>query len=247
MMVLASIWLMLTACSDQENAKIEVRLTDAPGDFEALHIDIQEVQVNGSADDSGWQSLEIEKGVYDILTLTNGLDTLLGTIELPAGKIQQIRLVLGDNNTVQLDGKTYPISTPSAQQSGLKLNLNATLLEGVTYKILLDFDAARSVVQKGNKSFLLKPVIRALEEATSGAIKGVVSPPEATPAIYAIAGTDTVGTAFTDAAGKFLIRGVEAGTYTISIVPKSGFSSITKTEVQVQNGTVTDVGTIAVE
>jgi hypothetical protein len=238
--------LVFTSCSKNENARLEVRLTDSPGDFEEVNIDIQGVQVNSSTGNSGWQSLDIEAGVYNILELTNGIDTLLGAIELPAGRIQQIRLVLGNENTVKVGGVTYPISTPSAQQSGLKLNLQATLTEGITYRILLDFDAARSVVERGNNTYSLKPVIRAIEEATSGAIGGTVSPADATPAIYAIVGSDTVGTAFADEAGQFLIKGLDAGTYFVSIIPKEGYTAVDKTDVVVTVGNVTNLGTIEI-
>jgi hypothetical protein len=243
---IALLMLVFVSCSNDNNARLEVRLTDSPGDFEEVNIDIQEVQVNASEGNSGWQSLAIEPGVYNILKLTNGIDTLLGSIELPAGRIHQIRLVLGDENTVKVDGVVYPISTPSAQQSGLKLNLQANLMEGITYRILLDFDAARSVVEHGNNTYSLKPVIRAIEEATSGAIRGTVSPVEATPAVYAIADADTVGTAFADEAGKFLIKGLDAGTYLVSIVPKEGFTTVDKTDVVVTVGNVTDLGTIEI-
>ena len=243
--VLAGLALLYTSCSNDGTTRLEVRLTDSPGNYQEVNIDIQSVQVNSSEGNSGWVSLNIEEGVYDILKLTNGIDTLLGSIELPAGKIEQIRLVLGSNNSVKIDGQTIDLSTPSAQQSGLKLNLHANLTEGVTYKILLDFDAARSIVAKGNGTYGLKPVIRAIEEATSGAIKGTVSPVDATPAIYAIAGTDTVGTAFADETGKFLVRGVPAGTYTVSIVPSSGYVTVDKTGVVVTIGNVTNLGAIA--
>lgn len=239
--------LTLTACtSGNETATLEVRLTDAPADFEEVNIDIQEVQVNNTNGGSGWESLEITPGVYNILELTNGLDTLLGSIELPAGRIQQIRLVLGDDNTVKVDGQTYSLQTPSAQQSGLKLNLNTTLSEGISYTILLDFDAARSVVERGNKKYLLKPVIRAVEEATSGAIKGAVNPIDTTPVIYAITGQDTVATAYTDAAGMFLIRGLDAGNYTVSVVPANGKATVTKSQVSVSIGAVTHLGIIEI-
>jgi hypothetical protein len=239
--------LLFSACSDENTARVEVRLTDAPGDFEELNIDIQEVQINGGDGNSGWQSLDIEAGVYNILELTNGLDTLLGSIELPAGKIEQIRLVLGNENSVVIDGESYPISTPSAQQSGLKLNLHATLVEGVTYRILLDFDAARSVVEQGNHMYSLKPVIRAIEEATTGAIKGTVTPAESKPVVYAIAGIDTVGTTFADTTtGVFLIKGLEAGTYTVSLSPITGFTTVNKTEVSVSVGSVTNLGTVEI-
>jgi len=239
--------IVFAACSEDNTARVEVRLTDGPGDFEELNIDIREVQINSGEGNSGWQSLDIKTGVYNILKLTNGLDTLLGAIELPAGKIQQIRLVLGDDNTVVIDGKSHPISTPSAQQSGLKLNLHATLVEGVTYRILLDFDAARSVVQRGNHSYSLKPVIRAIEEATSGAVKGSVLPVESKPVVYAIAGVDTVGTTFADTTtGKFLIKGLPAGTYTVSLAPKAGFTTVNKSEVTVNVGSVTDLGIVEI-
>ena len=87
--------------------------------------------------------------------------------------------------------------------------MHADSVEGVTYTITLDFDAARSVVKQGNGSYSLKPVIRALSEATSGAIKGAITPFESQPAVFAIIGSDTVATAYTDEFGKFLIRGFQ--------------------------------------
>jgi hypothetical protein len=242
--LLAVLAFFIASCSSENTARLEVRLTDSPGDYEEVNIDIQAVQVNASEGNAGWVSLDIEEGVYDILELTNGIDTLLGAIELPAGKIEQIRLVLGSNNSVKVDGETYSLSTPSGQQSGLKLNLHADLVEGITYKILLDFDAARSIVARGNGTYSLKPVIRAIEEATTGAIKGTVTPLDATPAIYAIVESDTIGTAFADEAGKFLVKGLAAGTYKVSIVPKEGYTTVDKTDVSVTIGNVTDLGLI---
>ena len=242
--VLAALAFFQVSCSKDSNARLEVRLTDSPGDYQEVNIDIQDVQVNSSEGNSGWISLDIKKGIYDIRKLTNGIDTLMGTVELPAGKIQQIRLVLGPDNSVKVNGQVYDLVTPSAQSSGLKLNLHADLSEGITYKILLDFDAGKSIVMRGNGSYSLKPVIRAVEEATNGAIKGSVTPIDASPAIFAIAGSDTVATAFADETGKFLVRGVPAGSYTVSIVPKVGFTTIDKTGVVVTLGSVTDLGVI---
>lgn len=241
-LVLATTFLI--SCSSEHNARVEVKLTDSPGDYEEVLIDVQGVQVNNSDGNSGWISLDIEEGVYDILKLTNGIDTLLGAIELPAGRIEQVRLILGNNNSIKVNGQMIDLGTPSAQQSGLKLNLHADLTEGITYTILLDFDAARSIVARGNGTYSLKPVIRAIEQATSGAIKGMVTPTESTPAIYAISGEDTVSTGYTDDAGNFLLRGIPAGTYTVSFVPAEGFQAVIKSDVNVSVGNVTDLGTI---
>lgn len=239
----------MTACSeDAKNARMEVRLTDAPGDYEEVNIDIQGVEIHSSEgnSNSGWQSLDIQAGVYNLLELTNGLDTLLGSIELPAGRISQIRLVLGDNNSIKVDGETFDLSTPSAQQSGLKLNLQANLVEGLTYKVLLDFDVAKSIVQTGNGAYKLKPVIRAISEATSGAIKGAVSIVESTPAVYVINGMDTVGTSFADSTGVFMVKGVPPGTYTVSFAPATGYTIADIDGVEVVLGEVKDLGTVTV-
>src|SRR5260221_8693930 len=243
---------LMFGCSKDsaQNATLQVRLTDAPGDFQEVNIDIQDVQV--SADTGGWKSLDVKKGVYNLLKFTNGLDTLLGTVELPAGKVSQIRLVLGSNNTVKISDQGKPLTTPSAQQSGLKIQVHTTLTAGFTYKITLDFDAARSIFSTGSGAFILKPVIRSIVEATSGAIKGMVTPVESTPAVYAIQGTgtlaDTLATAYADqATGKFLLKGLAAGSYTVAFAPKTGYVTPPDlTNVSVTVGNVTDVGTITI-
>jgi hypothetical protein len=243
--------LLMTSCSkDSQTATVQVRLTDAPGDFQEVNIDIEDVQVSSSdpnSSNSGWVSLNVKKGVYNLLKLTNGLDTLLGSASLPTGNITQIRLVLGTNNTVKIAGQPIDLSTPSAQQSGLKILVNTTLIAGVTYKITLDFDAARSIVQTGSGKYILKPVIRSVVAAQTGGIKGVVSPVAATPAVYAMQGKDTVGSTFADqATGKFLLGGLGVGSYTVTFVPKTGYKADTVRNVAVTIGNVTDVGTVQI-
>jgi hypothetical protein len=239
----------MTACSSDESSgiiKLQVRLTDAPGDFEAVNIDIQgmEYHVSGSDLASGWVAVEnVNTGVYNLLELTNGVDTLLVDSELSAGKISQIRLILGNDNSVDIDGENFPMSTSSAQQSGLKLNLHEELLSGVTYKILLDFDAARSVKNNG-QSYALKPVIRVMSEAQDGALKGNISPIEAFPAIYAIdVNQDSVGT-YPDELGDYLIGGLAEGNYTVSFVPIEGFENQFVENIVISTGELLEMDTV---
>jgi hypothetical protein len=246
---ISMIMVALFGCdSDSKNAKLEVWLTDAPGDYQEVNVEIIGVEVHSDNGDqnAGWKALDVDGGIYNLLELTNGLDTLLGTIELPAGNISQIRLKLGNENSIKVGNETYPLTTPSGQQSGLKLQVHTVLTEGITYKVLLDFDVARSVVLKGNESYSLKPVIRTITEAQDGAIKGVVNPIESTPAVYAISGIDTVGTTYTDDAGNFLIRGLDAGTYKVVFLPNSAYDTLTSENVNVTIGNVTDMGTVQI-
>jgi hypothetical protein len=238
------------ACNDQEpeNARLVVRLIDSPADYQEVNVDIQAVEVNTSENGSGsgWVALgNTNPGVYNLLELTNGLSVVLADAEIPAGYISQIRLILGDENTLKMDDQIHDLSTPSSQQSGLKLQLKATLIAGITYEVFLDFDAARSVVESGNSGrYNLKPVIRAIAEAQDGAIGGIILPLDATPAVYAIQGSDTITSAFTDSNGAFLLQGLEAGSYTVGIDPSLDYLQSSKENVQVSIGEVTDIGTI---
>lgn len=242
------VWLAGCGESDSRPARIQVWLTDAPGDFQEVNIDLQAVEVHVGDDDSesGWLSLPTEKGIYNLLELTNGIDTLIGDIEVPAGKISQIRLKLGDNNSIKVSDEVFDLTTPSAQQSGLKLQIHQTLEPGITYKILLDFDVARSVLLTGSGKYILKPVVRTITEAQDGAIKGVVTPKESTPAVYAIMNADTLGTTFCDSTGHFLIRGLPSGSYSVSIDPSGGFQPVVRENVTVTLGSVTDIGVVTI-
>lgn len=239
----------MVSCSKSDKATFKVYLTDAPGDYEKVMIDVQsvEVHVGNNQDANGWKTLDsFEPAVFNLLDFSNGIDTLLGAIELPAGEISQIRLVLGDNNSVTVGGETFPLTVPSGYTSGLKLNLHANLQDGVTYKVWLDFDAARSIVETGSNQYKLKPVIRTFADATSGAIKGVISPVAAKPHVMAIVNSDTLGT-IADDAGKFLIKGVPAGTYKVIFDPIDGYSEKTVENVTVTLGEVKDMGTVTID
>lgn len=235
-----------SSCSkSSSNATLQVNLTDAPGDFQQVLIDVQDVQIHASSDESqgNWVSLNVQKGVYNLLDFRNGMDTLLASIDLPAGNISQMRLILGSGNKVKVNGVLYDLQTPSAMQSGLKFNINAQLTEGVTYKLLVDFDAGHSIVETGNGNYILKPVIHTSTTATSGAIKGVVSPAIALPYVFTVAGSDTIGTIAGDD-GHFLLRGVPAGSYTVTFQPKSGYVEKSVSNVNVALGEVTPMDTV---
>jgi hypothetical protein len=232
---------------DNAKARLEIRLTDAPLDVDAVNIDIQDVKVNFSTDSiNGWQSLSgVKKGVYNLLDLVNDKDTLLASAEIPTGMIHQLRLVLGSNNQIVVDGQDFPLQTPSAQQSGLKLNIQQEVKEGILYKIVLDFDAARSVVKTGNGKYLLKPVISTQLQSTGGTITGVVKPADLQTQVLRVQGVDTLSTTYTNVTGNYTFKGVAAGSYDLHFIPgDTAYKKATKTGVVVVNESVTRVDTV---
>lgn len=239
----------LFSCEDNEkNARVEVWLTDDPGDFQEVNVDLQAVEIHTSEaeTENGWQSLDITPKVYNLLDLTNGNETFLGDLELPGGKISQIRLKLGDDNTVKVDDVIHPLTTPSAQQSGLKLQVHQVLSKGVTYKITLDFEAGKSVVKTGAGAYILKPVIRVITEAQSGAIKGTVDPAGVVE-IKLMAADTLHSTTSSDDQGGFLFGGLPEGTYKMVFDAPGDNPDIEKTDVAVEVGEVTDVGVVDLE
>jgi len=163
--------LFFTACSDDDNNKVtgtlRVNLTDAPGDYEAVLIDLQGLRVNISSDttDGTWYDLTLDTmGQIDLLMFTDGNSIQLTEEEMESGYLSQMRMILGDNNEIVVSGDTLDLQTPSAQQSGLKFNVKADIAEGNTFNLLIDFDAEKSVVKKGNGGYLLKPVIKVIPE-----------------------------------------------------------------------------------
>ncbi|HWZ36445.1 MAG TPA: DUF4382 domain-containing protein [Mucilaginibacter sp.] len=223
---------------------VTVRMTDAPGAFDAVILSIKSVVI---VTDKGEQTLSVGGGPIDILRFRSGKDTILAAQDIPAGTIQQVRLVLNDSgNRVIVGGVSHDLTTPSGQTSGVKLNVHDQLTAGIAYTMKLDFDAAQSVVLTGNGKYILKPVIRTVATAASGALTGVVSPAASSPKVYAIMGTDTVG-AVADANGKFYFPGLSAGTYQVKFVPISPYAVRVFTGVAVTTGSVTDMGTVTLQ
>ncbi|HLT33594.1 MAG TPA: DUF4382 domain-containing protein [Aquaticitalea sp.] len=242
-----------SSSSVQGNSQISIKLMDDPGDYEHVYIDVVDVmvKVNNESDDDNWMSLDaINTGVYDLLALTGGVNVLLvDDFDVLSGTLNQIRLVLGDDNTIVIDGETFPLTTPSAQQSGLKIQVNESLLPNIGYTFLLDFDVDESIVNAGNSdNIILKPVIRASVEATTGTISGSVLPLGVQTEIVATNGNDTIS-AYADVDGNFMLMGLTPGNYTITINPDpiSELTPLIIEDVEVTLENDTDLGVISFE
>lgn len=247
---------LLPGCQkDANNAtkgttKVEIRMTDAPGNFDEINLSIKEIVLFS---DGNPYVFTAETDVFNVLDYrigTNNPDILIATGEMPSGEISEIRLVLNDSeNTIVVDGVPSALTTPSAQSSGWKVKLteNPLLTPGVAYSLLLDFDAAKSIVSTGSGKYLLKPVVRGITAATSGLISGTVLPVLSHPEVLVIAGQDTVGTLANPETGEFTVGGLAAGNYSVQFVPVSGYKSSTITDVEVILGQNTSLGTVTLE
>jgi hypothetical protein len=237
--------------SSKSQPRLQVRLTDSPDpNVKEVWVDIKEVKIKMN-DTSEITVGGAHPGVYNLLDLTNGKDTILADAEIPAGSISQIRLVLGDNNyIITKSGDKIALTTPSAQQSGLKVQIHQDVSGGVLYRLILDFDAAKSIVKAGNSGkYLLKPVLRVLSFIPSGGnVKGVVAPDSTQTFVYAIQGADTIASTATDTTnGQYWIKDIGAGNYTFSYVPNDTIHKDAQRSVTVLLGQTTVIDTVKLE
>lgn len=234
------------SCNNDSTAKnypYSVRMTDAPGPYEKVNIDLQAVEVTGS--NGQLVTLNTTAGIYNLLDFTNGLSTLIATSNLSDAQVGQIRLILGPNNTVVVRGITYPLSTPSAEQSGLKLLINQTLQADIQNQILIDFDANASVIQTGNGTYKLKPVLRTLVSAISGKINGNITPVGILAAVSATSTDNITYSSNVNNLGFFQISGLPPGTYSFTITPLLPMLPVTRLNVVVVAGASTNLGLFA--
>lgn len=145
--------------NNSQNTTLKVRLTDNPINAEEVNVDILQVRVNFRDDSTGWVDLNTNAGIYNLLGLQNGVDTLLATGTVPSGLVKEIRLVLGTDNSIKVSGVVFPLTVPSGSASGLKIKVNKQL-SGSIDSLLIDFDAALSVHQTGGGDYMLKPVLK---------------------------------------------------------------------------------------
>ena len=247
---------------------LRVALTDAPAcGFQNVWVTVEKVRVHqsGTASDTdgGWTDLTINPARrVDLLELANGTLLELGTVPLAAGSYSQVRLVLATNSTtgtgtatianavLPTDGTVVPLSTPSGQQSGLKLQAHFDVAPGQTADLVLDFDACKSVIKAGNSgNYSLKPVISVVPRLASG-IQGFVakSLTAGSTTIAVQQNGVTVRSTSPDANGQFSIPFLSTGTYSLVIMSEGHATAVVTgvpagTTTSAINGTATAITT----
>jgi hypothetical protein len=218
-----------------------------------VYVTVSQVRVNANANaadnDAGWSTVSLATPQkIDLLSLTNGVLADLGQTALPAGQYQQVRLVLAQNQGNNLANSVVPtggveqaLATPSATQSGYKIIQPFTVQPNTLVDLVLDFNACKSIVQRGNGSYALKPVVTAIPTVVSGAISGYVASAEAGATVYAEQGGKVVRGTVADSSGKFvlspLIQSSTQGNYDVVIVQNNFASGIVRSVPVVVNTT----------
>ncbi|KAA2243045.1 DUF4382 domain-containing protein [Chitinophaga agrisoli] len=255
--------------------KLSIHLSDDPGFFDNVFLDIRKVEVlvdtctsDPNDDDDRnwdwrdrcwwdedrhddkdncqvWNSLGVAPGVYDVLSLRNGADTLLAGGIVPKGKVKKIRITLGNNNALVKDSVRYPLKSANGQVK-IIVKLRGDDWDEVTtgdFHLWLDFDINRSIIKVRNGQFILRPFIVVFTLKTTGSLSGQVTPAAAWPVVTVANGTDTAY-ALPWFNGQFKVRGLKAGKYNVFINASNGYQDKTVNDITVERNKNTDVGRI---
>jgi hypothetical protein len=246
--------------------QVKIFLTDGPVNFDAVNVDIQRVEVWTLSDSCGsrlngdddhddddnpscgkWDTLAIRPGVYNLLNLSNGTDTLLASGLTTSGSIKKIRITLGTNNSVVADSVKYPLELHDHQNQvviKVKGDDDVDQINASNLQLWMDFDAGRSIVKIDNNHFVLKPHINLFTPRYTAGIEGRVLPSNANSIVSAIANGDTL-VAFPRQDGYFKIRGIRSATADVFInATANNYRDTTLKAVQLRAGKETNVGTI---
>jgi hypothetical protein len=192
--------LLVAACDDNEvtgvgaedgSAVVSVFLTDAPGDVEAVWVDVVEIYLQG---DGRVVLLDEPTGLVELTSLAGTSTPLVQGVEVESGSYGQLRFVIGgavlettDGRVYSKDGAEHPdglettgdLHCPSCSETGIKVLLRGEdlVLGGGATDYLLDFDVTQSFGRPAGQSgmWVMHPVIHGVRMVQMGSITGTVA------------------------------------------------------------------------
>jgi hypothetical protein len=255
----------------QGKSQLSVYMTDAPVQYDSVLINIQQIAVEvdtattqNSTDNPHqwdddwcgvgrgpsnksviWDTLSITPGIYNLLALRNGTDTLLSSSLITTGKILKIRILIGSGNEVYVDSTAnYPLVVfgPSPY---FTINVSRTNVANVTnneLQLWLDFNLNRSIFFWSG-TFYLSPYIVVFNDQVMAKIEGTVLPHGAGALVEAINGSDTLY-AIPWYSGQYEIRNVPTGTWSLTFKGDNGYQDTTISPIVVDSMKVVQVPTV---
>ena len=192
-----------------------------------------------------WDTLAVTPGLYDLLRLRNGVDTLLARGSVSNGRIKKIRFTLGTNSRVFTDSvNSAPLRICDNKPFVyVKITRNSIDTLAGQMRINIDFDVSKSIKIE-NGQFCLKPNLKSFGHHSSGKLEGKVLPYAARPLVKIYNATDTAY-AIPWREGDYKITGLAPGTYTVLFdATVASYRDTSIRNVQIIRGRETELPTI---
>ena len=145
---------------------IEIRVTDPPpADVASAIVYLSNIEVHQvSANQTGWILILEAPPSFDLMAI-NGVEEILGSANVTAGKYTQIRMDVDRVEVVTTAGDNITAEVPSSK---LKIVGPFEVEPSMTTTLTLDFDGEKSLVLPGKdiatarEKALFKPVVKLL-------------------------------------------------------------------------------------
>jgi len=171
----------------EATGRLNIALTDAPVDgASAVIIVFTGIELQPATGERVVFDFASRREI-DLLAYQNGATTnLLQDAVVPAGDYQWMRLKviaqrnLQDGSRIEFKnttGETFPLYIPSGAETGLKLNRPFRVAAGGVTRLVADFDLRKSIIKpRGQEpNYVLKPVLRLMDEMQTGTLAGTVN------------------------------------------------------------------------
>lgn len=269
--VAAAVAAAVLACSDDptdlgSDGQTRVLLTDSPFPFDDVaSVDVYFVQIDAStqrdtgvsADDQSWVPIVAPKKTLDLLELQDGTTALVGEGDLPADVYKSVRVAIdADQSRITMNDGSHPQVNWQGGLMWLHAFVEDPLdvpAEGAS--IVIDFDVGRSFDYIAGSDtvpgyFVFFPVLRAVNEATTGTLVGTVTAdPEGDGSFAPVEGAVvtvrfgdptlpsntwwTAATGRTDAAGAYRIAYLSERQFIVTAEPPHAVAAVPVTRVEV--------------
>lgn len=227
------------------SGRTRVYLTDSPfpyGTVSAVNVYVARIEASASTDTSGvnpqaWVTIATPERTFNLLDFEGGNAALLGESDLPADRYAAVKVVINTarSSVVRTDGSTANVHWPISGDLALYALVAPPLtITSSGAHIVLDFDVGRTFMDDGAGGFYFVPWIRAVNEAATGSIAGQATAssiegetlPEVNAAISVwpipeeppqgwMPTALPLGTAHTDAQGRYVVGFLPPGVYTV--------------------------------
>lgn len=255
-----------------EPRKVSIFLTDGPMDLKSVFIDVQKVEVKIDSDNSSsnddddddddkddddhlsdsdkhgeWKTLVFTPKVIDVLKLQNGVEMLLGSIEV-LRDVEKVRVTLGANNSViDEDSVSHPLNLINSTNNLLYIKIgdddcdrNDTTKSD---ELRIDFDLSKSIKYVAGK-YYVSPKLQPFSKIGYGEIEGKVLPEGIKAKVTISNGQGEPKIGNPDKKGRFRVRGLNEGTYSV-LFEAPGKTSKTLTNIVVRKGKDVELSTVS--
>jgi hypothetical protein len=175
------------------------------------------------------------------------VETKLGEANIAFGTVRKIRITLGTQNRVVKNGVSSTLELRNETNNFLYVKLydkhRQRSADSTSVSVWVDFDVANSIYEKDGK-FYLRPVLRPFNNKNFGEVEGKVLPLEAKAVVRITNGAGFNGVALPNREGKFKLRGLESGTYTVSVQGLAPYKDKVISNIVVTKGKETELGVI---